>query len=69
MVPSATPSAVIGRLNTEVNRVGGLADVRERFSQQGIEVKTGTADAFSVLVRDELVKWGKVIKSANIKVE
>ena len=69
VVPSATPSAVIGRLNTEVNRVGGLADVRERFSQQGIEVKTGTADAFSVLVRDELVKWGKVIKSANIKVE
>ena len=69
VVPSATPSAVIGRLNTEVNRVGGLADVRERFSQQGIEVKTGTADAFSVLVRDELVKWGKVIKSANTKVE
>jgi tripartite-type tricarboxylate transporter receptor subunit TctC len=46
-----------------------LADVRERFLQQGIEAKTGTAEAFAALVRDELVKWGKVIRTANIKVE
>lgn len=69
VVPSATPPAVINRLNSEVNRVGGLADVRERFSQQGIEAKTGTAEVFSALIRDELAKWGKVIKTAKIKVE
>jgi tripartite-type tricarboxylate transporter receptor subunit TctC len=69
IVPAATPPAIISRLNGEVVRVGALADVRERFLQQGIESKTGTAEAFSALVRDELVKWGKVINTANIKVE
>ncbi len=69
VVPSATPGFIVSRLNQEVNRLGGLADVRERFLQQGIEAKTGTAEAFAALVRDELVKWGKVIRTANIKVE
>ncbi|HTD90239.1 MAG TPA: tripartite tricarboxylate transporter substrate binding protein [Burkholderiales bacterium] len=69
IVPSATPREIIGRLNSEIVRIGALQDVRERFSQQGIESKTGTAEAFSALVRDELVKWGKVIKAAKVKVE
>ena len=69
IVPSATSRDIVNRLNTEVNRVGALPDVRERFFQQGIEAKTGTAEAFAALVKDELVKWGKVIKTANIKVE
>ena len=67
--PPRSPGFIVSRLNQEVNRLGGLADVRERFLQQGIEAKTGTAEAFAALVRDELVKWGKVIRTANIKVE
>ena len=57
------------RLNGELVRIGALPDVRERFSQQGIESKTGSAEEFSTLIRSELVKWGKVIKAAGVKVE
>ena len=69
IVPSATPRDIVNRLNKEIIRVGALSDVRERFSQLGIESTTGSAEAFASLVRDELVKWGKVIKAANVKVE
>jgi tripartite-type tricarboxylate transporter receptor subunit TctC len=69
IAPAATPRDIISRLNAELARIGALPDVRERFSQQGIDVQTGSAEAFSLLIRNELAKWGKVIKTANIKVE
>jgi tripartite-type tricarboxylate transporter receptor subunit TctC len=69
IAPAATSRDIISRLNTEFVRIGALPDVRERFSQQGIESKTGSAEEFSLLIRNELIKWSRVIKTANIKVE
>jgi tripartite-type tricarboxylate transporter receptor subunit TctC len=69
IVPVATPRDIVSRLNGELVRSGALQDVRERFSQQGIESKTGTAEEFAALIRSELAKWGKVIKTAGVKVE
>ena len=69
IAPAATARDIINKLNGEFVRIGALADVRERFLQQGIESKTGSPEAFSLLIRDELVKWGKVIKAANVKIE
>jgi tripartite-type tricarboxylate transporter receptor subunit TctC len=69
VAPAGVPREIVTRLNKEAHRVMALPDIKERFVQLGTEPVTGTPEAFTQLVRDELAKWGKVIKAANIKVE
>ena len=69
VAPAATPKDILARLHKEITRIQSLPDIRERFTQLGTEATTSTPDAFTTLVREELAKWGKVIKAANIKVE
>ncbi len=67
--PAATPKDILARLHKEITRIQTLPDIRERFVQLGAEPTTSTPEVFTALVRDELAKWGKVIKAAGIKVE
>jgi tripartite-type tricarboxylate transporter receptor subunit TctC len=69
VAPAATPKDILARLHKEITRIQNLPDLRERFVQLGAEATTSTPEAFTTLVRNELDKWGKVIKAANIKVE
>lgn len=65
--PAGTPPAVIERINVEVNRALAVASVRQRFETLGCEPAGGTAAAFSTYVREEVARWGKVIREAGIK--
>jgi tripartite-type tricarboxylate transporter receptor subunit TctC len=67
--PAATPKDILARLHKEITRIQALPDIRERFAQLGTEATTNTPEQFTALVREELVRWGKVIKAANIKVD
>ena len=69
VAPKDTPSAIIEKLNTEIN--AGLADpkLKARFAELGGMVLPGSPDDFGKLIRDETEKWAKVIRAANIKVE
>ena len=69
VAPAATPKDVVARLNAEINRVIQLADVKERFSQSGIEVVGGAADAFDRHIREQVATWGKVVREANINAD
>ena len=69
VAPAATPKDILARLHKEITRIQTLPDIRERFVQLGTEPTSSTPEAFTTLVRDELVKWGKVIKAAGVTVE
>jgi len=69
VAPAATPKDVLARLHKEITRIQTLPDIRERFVQLGTEPTSSTPERFTSLVREELAKWGKVIKAAGIKVE
>jgi tripartite-type tricarboxylate transporter receptor subunit TctC len=69
VAPAAAPRDVVTRLNTEVNRAINLADMKERFAQQGAIPAPGTAEEFSALIRTEIAKWGKVVKASGARVE
>lgn len=69
VAPASTPREVVARLNTEVNRAVNLADMKERFAQQGAIPAPGTPEQFSALIRTEIAKWGKVVKASGAKVE
>jgi len=68
-VPRNTPTEIIDRLNREIN--AGLADpmIKARLADMGAWVLPGSPADFNKLIADEVEKWGKVIRTANIKVE
>ena len=68
-VPSSTPAAVVDKLYRETARVLKLPDVIERFAKEGAE-PVGSAPAdFNNYVRQEFVKYAKVIKDNGIKAD
>ena len=69
VAPAATPKDVVARLNREIVKIMNTPDVREKFSQQGVDPASSTPDEFAQMIRDEVTRWGKVIRSAGIKLE
>jgi len=67
--PAGTPKAIVALLNKEMGVVLELPDLRARLGGIGIEVTGGTPEALQKEVVDEVAKWTKVIKDANIKRE
>ncbi len=62
-----TPAEIIDRLNKETN--AGLADakLKARLADLGGTLIPGSPADFGKLIAEETEKWGKVIRSANIK--
>ena len=67
--PAATPRNVIDRLNSEIVRFLTRPEVKERLFNFGLEIDGGSPEQFFVTVRSELLRMGKVIKDAGIRVE
>src|SRR5262245_60637474 len=68
--PKGTPRAIVDRLNAETQRIFNDAQFRERvLAPSFIYSIVSPPEAFSERIRTETVKWGKVIREANVKVE
>jgi tripartite-type tricarboxylate transporter receptor subunit TctC len=50
-------------------RIMALPDVKARIAEMGFEIVSSTPQEFTAQIREEVTKWGKVIKAANLKVE
>ena len=53
-------------LSTTINDVLRKSDVREHLATLGFETRTGTPAEFDVYLREEVVKWGKLLKQTSI---
>ncbi len=69
LAPAGTPKAVVARLNTEVNRILALPDVRQKLLDAGIEPAAGSPEQFTQFIEKEMAKWAKVAKDAGIQPE
>ena len=69
MAPLNTPPAVIGRLNAEIVKILQRPDVRASFVQQGTEPIGNTPEQFAQVLKNEVEKWGKVVRFSGAKVE
>ena len=67
--PKNTPAEIIKRLNTQVNASLADANFQARLANLGATVLPGSPADFAKLIADETMKWGKVIRAANIKPE
>lgn len=65
--PARTPRAVVVKLNDEIRAAIVSPDVTEKLIATGLEPATSSPEAFSEFVKTEIVKWAKVVKTANLK--
>jgi tripartite-type tricarboxylate transporter receptor subunit TctC len=69
LAPAGTPRDTVNTLSRSMASAVKRADMRERFVQLGVDPVGDTPEEFTQFLRDEIAKWGKVIKAANVKVE
>lgn len=69
LAPKGTPRPIIDRLNEAVSKIASQPEVRQLWARQGAAPMVMTPAAFDKYIQDDMAKWARVIKSANIKAE
>jgi tripartite-type tricarboxylate transporter receptor subunit TctC len=69
VVRKGTPAEMIARLQQEVAFALRQGDVTERAASLGLDLLGTTPEQFAAFQRAEILKWGRVVKSANIHVD
>ena len=69
LAPAGTPPEIVVKLNAEIGKLMASADTRKALFDAGVEVAPSTPEAMSDYMVTEMVRWGKVVKDTNIKLE
>jgi tripartite-type tricarboxylate transporter receptor subunit TctC len=69
LVPAGTPKPIIARLHREIVAIVALPDVRQKFEGFGFDALAGTPEESAERIGQELARWAKLIRDANIKAE
>ena len=67
--PAGTPKDIVGKLSTEVQRILAVQDFRDRAAVLGVELIGTPPDRLAAHMRNEITRWTKVARAANIKME
>ena len=68
-VPVGTPKEIITKLNTEIIKLMDNPEMRERLVGLGVESAPGTPDQLATLLRDDLVRWAKIVKDSGAQLD
>lgn len=69
LAPAGTPKNIVTRLNSEWVKISGIPEVRQTMQKAGFETLSGTPEAFAEFAKQETIRWGKVIRDANLSIE
>lgn len=67
--PGGTPRTIVGKASRELHKLLAAPEVAKRFASAGVEPQTNTPEAFGAMIAQEIPKWQKVAKAANIRAE
>jgi tripartite-type tricarboxylate transporter receptor subunit TctC len=69
VAPPKTPQTVVDKINADVNEALRQGDIVQRLAQLSAEPIGGTPQATAAYMREEIERWHKVIKAANVKLD
>jgi tripartite-type tricarboxylate transporter receptor subunit TctC len=69
MAPAKTPRPVLDKLNAEVNKILASPEVKENWLKQGTLTMGMSIAQFDRFLREEIVKWAKVVKVSGAKAD
>jgi tripartite-type tricarboxylate transporter receptor subunit TctC len=69
LAPKGTPPAVVNRLNEAISRISSQPDVQQGWAKQGATALVMAPAAFDKYIGEDIQKWAKLIRSAQIKAD
>jgi len=69
MMPAGTPREIILKFNAEAQKALATQDVKERLLSQGGVPGGGSPEVLAERVKADIAKWGKVVRTAGVKIE
>ena len=68
MAPSGSPRGALERLNAEIGKILGSAEVKESWAKQGAVPMAMSIEQFDRFMREDIQKWSKLVKATGMKV-
>ncbi len=69
LAPAGTPMAVINKLNAEIARLLQDSTVRDRLTTLGFEPVRNSPAQFAALIKSDIAKWEKVVRTAGVRID
>jgi tripartite-type tricarboxylate transporter receptor subunit TctC len=69
LAPSSTPRAIQQKLNTDVVNALAAPDMKRKLQEQGMLPQPTTLDQFAAYLRNDIIKYSKVVKESGIKID
>ena len=67
MAPAGTPKPIVDRLNAEITKATGAAELREAWAKQGAAAMTMSPDEFARFMREDIEKWARIVRISGAK--
>ena len=67
--PVGLPAGIVGKLNEQINKILGSADIKERLALDATEPLGGTPPDLAKYLKADYERWGKVVRDAGIRAE
>jgi tripartite-type tricarboxylate transporter receptor subunit TctC len=67
--PAGTPREVVARLSAEIARAMQTPEMRERFTNIGLDPVTMTPEETVAFIRQDIERYGQIVRSANVKID
>jgi tripartite-type tricarboxylate transporter receptor subunit TctC len=69
IVPAATPKSRITKLNADLAAALASAEVQARLAALTVDTVTSSPAAFDAFIREEIARWGEVVRRAGIRLD
>ena len=67
MAPIKTPKEIVARWNAEVGKILASADIKTRFTNEGLDPMGGSHEWFAKFIRVEIDKYARLVKASGMK--
>ena len=69
LAPANTPPAIIQQLQGEIARIVALPAVSQQWAALGVEPVSTTPEQFTAYLKDDIVKWQKILRDSGAKMD
>jgi tripartite-type tricarboxylate transporter receptor subunit TctC len=69
VAPPKTPAAIVNKINADVNEALRQPEIQKRLADLSAESVGGTPQATAAYMKEEIERWHKVIKAADVKLQ
>ena len=69
LAPAGTPKDVIAKLNAEFNKALKQPELSKRLGDEGADPAGGTPEQFAALIKEEIPRWGQVVRDSGAKID